>query len=67
MPPDSNHNGTAPPQRLRRLKGPVTDHCSFCGKGREEYRNAVSGPGVLICDACVALCSRMLSEREEDS
>lgn len=34
--------------------------CSFCGKGQEEVRRLINGPGVAICDECVAVCSDML-------
>lgn len=30
--------------------------CSFCGKSRREVKKLVAGPGVTICDECVALC-----------
>ncbi|MFA7559902.1 MAG: ATP-dependent Clp protease ATP-binding subunit ClpX, partial [Sphaerochaeta sp.] len=33
---------------------------SFCGKGQEEVRRLINGPGVAICDECVAVCSDML-------
>ncbi len=34
--------------------------CSFCGKGQEQVRKLVAGPGVYICDECIDLCSRVL-------
>lgn len=34
--------------------------CSFCGKGQEEVRRLINGPGVTICDECVEVCSDML-------
>jgi ATP-dependent Clp protease ATP-binding subunit ClpX len=40
----------------------VEGRCSFCGKGRDEVRRLVAGPGVFICDGCVALCYQILSE-----
>jgi len=52
-------------QRLMTLQGPDSGRCSFCGKGRDEYRNAVMGPGVMICNECVELCNALLTEREE--
>jgi DNA-directed RNA polymerase specialized sigma24 family protein len=36
-------------------------HCTFCRKERHQVANMVAGPGVYICDACVALCSRMMT------
>jgi ATP-dependent Clp protease ATP-binding subunit ClpX len=38
--------------------------CSFCGKGQEQVRKLVAGPGVYICDQCIELCQEVL---EEDS
>jgi hypothetical protein len=37
--------------------------CSFCRKDRHEVAKLVAGPGVYICDACIALCSRILTGR----
>ncbi|NLZ76994.1 MAG: ATP-dependent Clp protease ATP-binding subunit ClpX [Spirochaetales bacterium] len=34
--------------------------CSFCGKGQEEVRRLINGPGVAICDECVEVCTDML-------
>jgi ribosomal protein S14 len=33
-------------------------HCSFCGKPQKQVRKLISGPGVLICDGCVALAGQ---------
>jgi len=38
--------------------------CSFCGKGQDQVRKLVAGPGVCICDQCIALCQEVV---EEDS
>jgi hypothetical protein len=38
------------PQRLPGRPGP----CSFCGRSREECAKLIAGPGVFICDRCVA-------------
>lgn len=35
--------------------------CSFCGKSEKEVTNLVAGPGVYICDNCVALCNQILN------
>ena len=35
--------------------------CSFCGKAQDQVRKLVAGPGVFICDTCVALCNEVLS------
>ena len=31
-------------------------HCSFCGKSQKEVKKLIAGPGVYICDECIALC-----------
>ncbi len=36
--------------------------CSFCGKPQSEVRRLIAGPGVYICDSCVALCNDILAE-----
>jgi ATP-dependent Clp protease ATP-binding subunit ClpX len=39
--------------------------CSFCGKGQEEVRRLIAGPGaVYICDECVQLCREIIEEEE---
>nr|WP_022670314.1 ATP-dependent Clp protease ATP-binding subunit ClpX [Hippea alviniae] len=45
--------------------GPL--RCSFCGKTQDEVRKLIAGPGVYICDECVALCEEILAEDEEIS
>jgi ATP-dependent Clp protease ATP-binding subunit ClpX len=38
-------------------------HCSFCGKGQEQVRRLIAGPGaVYICDECVELCREIIDE-----
>lgn len=37
--------------------------CSFCGKSRDEVRDMVAGPEVLICSECVADAVRIMAER----
>jgi ATP-dependent Clp protease ATP-binding subunit ClpX len=34
--------------------------CSFCGKSHAEVRKLISGPGVFICEKCVALCETLI-------
>lgn len=36
--------------------------CNFCGKGQEDVRKLVSGPGVYICDECIELCGEIIEE-----
>src|SRR5260370_18753242 len=53
--------------RRRRKKMEVTKstsetlYCSFCRKDKARVEKLVAGPGVYICDACVALCSRIMT------
>lgn len=35
--------------------------CSFCGKGQDQVRKLVAGPGVFICDGCIELCNEVLA------
>ncbi len=37
-------------------------HCSFCGKGQEEVKKLIAGPGVYICDECIELCNDIIAE-----
>ena len=40
-------------------------HCSFCGKPKEETRRLIAGPdGACICDECVEICKSMVDEWE---
>ncbi|MEG2643436.1 MAG: AAA family ATPase, partial [Eubacterium sp.] len=39
--------------------------CSFCGKTQSQVKRMVAGPGVYICDECVALCEEIISSEEE--
>jgi ATP-dependent protease Clp ATPase subunit len=39
---------------------PVIAACSFCLKPNTEVRRLVAGPGVFICDGCVALCAQLI-------
>ncbi len=41
-------------------------HCSFCGKSQKEVKKLIAGPGVYICDRCVALCNRIIKNSEKD-
>lgn len=37
-------------------------HCSFCGKSQSEVQKIVAGPGVFICNECVALCQEIIDQ-----
>ena len=42
-------------------------HCSFCGKSKEETSRLISGPdGVCICDDCVEICKSMVDEWKDE-
>jgi hypothetical protein len=41
--------------------------CSFCGKGPDQVRKLVAGPGVYICDKCIELCNEVLADRDRPS
>jgi ATP-dependent Clp protease ATP-binding subunit ClpX len=36
--------------------------CSFCGKSHAEVRKLIAGPGVYICDGCIAVCKSVLDK-----
>ncbi|MDR1893756.1 MAG: ATP-dependent Clp protease ATP-binding subunit ClpX [Spirochaetales bacterium] len=36
--------------------------CSFCGRKNNEAKHLIAGPGVFICEACIAACNRILNE-----
>ena len=43
-------------------------HCSFCGKPKEETRRLITGPdGACICDECVDICKSMVEEWENEN
>lgn len=42
--------------------------CEFCGKSEREVQKLVTGPNCAICDECIALCVRIISDaRAEDA
>lgn len=40
--------------------------CSFCGKGQEEVKRLIAGPGVYICDECIELCSEIIADELDE-
>lgn len=36
--------------------------CSFCGKSESMVNRLIEGPGVFICDECVALCNDLIRQ-----
>lgn len=46
--------------------GGVTEvRCSFCAKEEHEVSKVIAGPGIYICDECVARCDRILEQDEQ--
>jgi ATP-dependent Clp protease ATP-binding subunit ClpX len=39
-------------------------NCSFCEKPAASVRRLIKGPGVYICDECVAYCNEILSRQQ---
>lgn len=40
-------------------------HCSFCsGRHPDEVRFLVAGPGVFICDDCIAQAAALVDEKK---
>src|SRR5262249_40828806 len=33
--------------------------CSFCGRSKDEVTKLIAGPGIFICEECVALVHRL--------
>lgn len=40
----------------------IVARCSFCGKSESMVHKLIEGPGVFICDECIALCNELISE-----
>ena len=38
--------------------------CSFCGKAQDEVGKLIAGPGVYICDECIAVCQEIIQDEE---
>lgn len=36
--------------------------CSFCGKSETMVHKLIEGPGVFICDECIALCNEIIEK-----
>lgn len=41
--------------------------CSFCGKGQDQVKRLIAGPGVYICDECIELCSEIIEDEFEET
>jgi len=42
-------------------------YCSFCNKSQSDVRKLIAGPGVFICNECVALCDGILLEDAQEA
>ena len=51
---------------MAKAKDKEVKACSFCGKASDMIKKLVAGPGVYICDECVAVCNRILVEENEN-
>ncbi len=52
---------------MARTKNKELKVCSFCGKHSDVAKKLIAGPGVYICDECVQVCNKIMSEEEEIS
>jgi ATP-dependent Clp protease ATP-binding subunit ClpX len=50
---------------MAKQKSEVQRECSFCGKSSAAAKKLIAGPGVYICDECVDVCSRIISEESD--
>ena len=41
--------------------------CSFCGRPQDEVQKLIAGPGVYICDECVAVAQHIIEEEKTRS
>ena len=39
--------------------------CSFCGKTEDQVESMISGPGVFICNECVALAQAIITDERK--
>jgi ATP-dependent Clp protease ATP-binding subunit ClpX len=39
--------------------------CTFCRKSEEQVCKLVAGPGVYICDACIEIAHRIVTDCDE--
>jgi ATP-dependent protease Clp ATPase subunit len=46
-----------------RAKFPLRpDHCSFCGKARDDVERLVRGPIAVICDGCLEISRQIFNQ-----
>ena len=49
-------------RRRRQLPHGPPGPCSFCGRSHQECEQLIAGPGVFICERCVAQATRLSAE-----
>src|SRR5690242_9824487 len=54
-------------KQTSKKKQEPTLYCSFCHKPHTEVSKLVSGPGVYICDACIALAAQAAKAPHDDT
>ncbi|MDD2578455.1 MAG: ATP-dependent Clp protease ATP-binding subunit ClpX [Clostridia bacterium] len=63
-----NNDKNKPGGRNGRRSGEPDGHhpisCSFCGKSEGQVARLIAGPGVFICNECVALCEEILNDEQ---
>lgn len=42
-----------------------TMQCSFCGKPAADVAKLIAGPGIFICNECVALCDKIIADEKD--
>ncbi len=47
---------------MARAKNKESKVCSFCGKTEDMAKKIIAGPGVYICDECIAVCERIIAD-----
>jgi ATP-dependent Clp protease ATP-binding subunit ClpX len=50
---------------MARTKNKEMKVCSFCGKTSDSAKKLIAGPGVHICDECVNVCNKILTEESD--
>ena len=58
-----SRSGKRPAEGGSDLYAPVC--CSFCGKSESQVTRLIAGPGVFICNECIALCDEILNEDQK--
>jgi hypothetical protein len=58
---DADRPADQPSEPPREQDGLGELACSFCGRTRQQVRKLVAGPGVCICDGCVATAASVLA------